>query len=551
VQTGRWYNSCNLLRTQLPVAQTGTRRVAHRTRFFTPAEDLMTPVPTLIPASLRRLFLAIARASVAGSLAGCLVEHIAPDEDAGEPLPDASAADAAQHHAPPDAGSVPDARVDAGTFVPPDAAADLDAWLAWRDAGGLIPDPGDDGIGWQRVPCVADGYRVEPTDPQPTRPVDSIQIFEEGQGVQIAGRYTAELARVGGRCSGAGDVAAFTLCEERVALLASATNCPGAECRFVIAGRGGEYERLNQRDELLALLGSIDAVADAVLLAAFDGHMLCPGVEVDPRDVGTDIRSTPAGYELRITREECSGELYTDRLTVAPDGTLSLVHHAVHAQSLCAVGRRPAGLRSGAASGGCTRVGAFLAQAAHLEAASVHAFHQLLRELRAMGAPESLRRAALDALLDEVRHAQTVGELARAHGGEVERPDVAGTALRSAYELALENIGEGCVRETFGALQATYQAETAENPRVRRVMAQIAEDETRHAQLAWALQAWLEPQLSQAQRAQVTAERNRVLEALAADLDVGLSREEHAALGFPTADVSAALLRSMSQALYA
>jgi rubrerythrin len=107
------------------------------------------------------------------------------------------------------------------------------------------------------------------------------------------------------------------------------------------------------------------------------------------------------------------------------------------------------------------------------------------------------------------------------------------------------------VRETFGALQATYQAETAADPRVRRVMAQIAEDETRHAQLAWEIHAWLEPRLSDGQRAQVRAARVEALASLAADLDAGLSRDEYAALGDPTPEVSADLLRNMSRALYA
>jgi hypothetical protein len=237
-------------------------------------------------------------------------------------------------------------------------------------------------------------------------------------------------------------------------------------------------------------------------------------------------------------------------VTFAADGTLAPDAHIDLKESLCAIGRRPAGLRSGA-TGGRTRIGAFLARAAHLEAASVQAFYKLVRELRVLGAPGALRDGVLDAMLDEVRHAQDVGELARAYGGEIARPHVETTGLRSAYEMALDNVAEGCVRETFGALQATYQAETAADPRVRGLMAQIAQDESRHAELAWQLQAWLEPRLSEPERTQVAAERARVLDTLAADLEVELSREEYATLGFPTPDVSRGLLRGLSQALYA
>jgi hypothetical protein len=239
-----------------------------------------------------------------------------------------------------------------------------------------------------------------------------------------------------------------------------------------------------------------------------------------------------------------------DRMALGADGNLASDAHTDLKESLCAIGRRPAGLRSGA-TGGRTRIGAFLARAAHLEAASVQAFYKLVRELRVLGAPGALRDGVLDAMLDEVRHAQDVGELARAYGGEIARPQVETTGLRSAYEMALDNVAEGCVRETFGALQATYQAETAADPRVRDLMAQIAQDESRHAELAWQLQAWLEPRLSEPERTHVAAERARVLDTLAADLEVGLSREEYVTLGFPTPEVSRDLLRGLSQALYA
>src|SRR5262249_46481286 len=83
---------------------------------------------------------------------------------------------------------------------------------------------------------------------------------------------------------------------------------------------------------------------------------------------------------------------------------------------LCAgVGRRPAGV--GAPWIAEVEDGpAWLARAAHLEAASVPAFAQLERELEAHRAPESLIAGARRALLDEVRHARIMNDLARAVG---------------------------------------------------------------------------------------------------------------------------------------
>ena len=53
-----------------------------------------------------------------------------------------------------------------------------------------------------------------------------------------------------------------------------------------------------------------------------------------------------------------------------------------------------------------------------------------------------------------------------------------------------ENAREGCVRETFGALIAMHQAERAGDPIIRRAMRRIAEEETRHAELAWEVASW-------------------------------------------------------------
>jgi rubrerythrin len=105
------------------------------------------------------------------------------------------------------------------------------------------------------------------------------------------------------------------------------------------------------------------------------------------------------------------------------------------------------------------------------------------------------------------------------------------------------------VRETFGALLATYQAETAEDARVRALLMQIAEDETRHAALSWQLMAWLAPQLSEAEREAVHAEQGRARARLASEAEHGLSEAARRTLGMPTPKVWHALLAQMDAAL--
>ena len=75
----------------------------------------------------------------------------------------------------------------------------------------------------------------------------------------------------------------------------------------------------------------------------------------------------------------------------------------------------------------------------------------------------------------------------------------------------MENATEGLVRETYGAAVAFYQSARATNPRLRRLFADIAEDETRHAALSLDLARWLESRLTVDERASVDASRHAAL----------------------------------------
>jgi hypothetical protein len=84
------------------------------------------------------------------------------------------------------------------------------------------------------------------------------------------------------------------------------------------------------------------------------------------------------------------------------------------------------------------------------------------------------RTASRRAARDEVRHARVMKKLARRAGGHVPGVQVQALHVRSLEEMALENVVEGCVRETFGAVVAMIQAERAGDARVRRAMRRIA-----------------------------------------------------------------------------
>ena len=212
-------------------------------------------------------------------------------------------------------------------------------------------------------------------------------------------------------------------------------------------------------------------------------------------------------------------------------------------------GRRPDGLAARAPRRGESHIAAYFAQIAHLEAASVDAFEILGSELAAHGAPRSLRRGARQAARDEVRHARVMGSFARRAGARIQRPRVRRpAAARAVLDIALENAREGCVRETYGALVALWQAEHARDPRVRAAFAAIAREEARHAALSWRVAAWAEGRLSEAERDLVRSARERTTAELLGEVRCD-PPEALAPLGLPSARVAEQLLSDLAGAL--
>ena len=186
------------------------------------------------------------------------------------------------------------------------------------------------------------------------------------------------------------------------------------------------------------------------------------------------------------------------------------------------MGRRPADFVD-ITSGGT--VHGYFVRALHHEAESVRAFERIARELRAFGAPEELWRAAERAAADERDHAARCAELAGVPLA------IASDELpvRSAIELAIDNMREGCIGESYAALVAVVQAQTAA-PTLRTHFAAIAADELAHAALAHAIAEWLEAKLTAAERDQVRAARAAALTELAAGVDT----HGPGALGLPS-----------------
>jgi hypothetical protein len=309
---------------------------------------------------------------------------------------------------------------------------------------------------------------------------------------------------------------------------------------------------LHMRD-LRRTLASI--VLSAPLFGCVDHtpHFNCPPQHDDTLALDTSdstLTSLIADCEQRASCEPLCAEL--DLRMYGDDGTeietCELVtteagnHHLhVTAGFLCG-GRRPGNYRHGVAPATCSAIAGYLARQADLEAASVRAFADLYADLVELGAPAAMRRSAIRAAADEVRHAATSALLAQRFGATVRPRQIRATARRDLRALALDNAAEGCVRETYGAAVAGYQARTARDPIVRRAMYRIARDEAKHALLSWQIQRWAGPRVrdrdailaaASTARAELTAEANVV------------QPELHRVLGVPAPAAATAMLAEL------
>ncbi|HET9990570.1 MAG TPA: ferritin-like domain-containing protein [Kofleriaceae bacterium] len=229
----------------------------------------------------------------------------------------------------------------------------------------------------------------------------------------------------------------------------------------------------------------------------------------------------------------------TCELVARPDDTLAA--HVV-TETLCVGGRRPGNYRPGVPPATCNAVAAYLARQADLEAASVRAFADLYADLVELGAPAAMRRAAIRAAADEVRHAAMSMRLAKRFGATVSPRQIRAAPRRDLRALVLDNAVEGCVRETYGAAVAGYQARTARDPIVRRAMYRIARDEAKHALLSWQLHRWAAPRLGD--RDAVLAAASTARAELSAEANIA-QPELHGVLGVPAPAAATAMLAEL------
>ena len=251
-------------------------------------------------------------------------------------------------------------------------------------------------------------------------------------------------------------------------------------------------------------LGVVEGPPADVLSCLFDretAELEC----VFDGEFGEERRRIPAG---RVSTEDLRwpGAL-EDQLTAAdsanPECVVELGERLDDLQRICLgpldcsgagrVGRSQLGLELTLRGSPRSR---WWAQMTALEFAAVTAFEELAADLERLGAPADLVLRAIGAAEDERVHTRMCAAMAGVPvpcGAAAEhRPH----RVASLLEFARVNAAQGCIRESFAALEALVQSQRARDPRARAVLKRIADDEVRHGQLSWDIDAWAAQRLS-------------------------------------------------------
>ena len=128
------------------------------------------------------------------------------------------------------------------------------------------------------------------------------------------------------------------------------------------------------------------------------------------------------------------------------------------------------------------------------EHASVASFLRFGLDLLQFGAPPALVAAAATAAADEVRHAQVCCAMAEGLDGRTTGPGALDCAQVVAHgdlaQAAAAAVVEGCVGETLASVCLGVAARGTGDAGLRATLQALADDEARHAELAWQFVRW-------------------------------------------------------------
>jgi hypothetical protein len=390
---------------------------------------------------------------------------------------------------------------------------------------------------------------------EPETPVDYIELREHQDPTtpEPGGTTTTPVAvrlieSSGTACATATDKAKCTtaladLRSKGPGLKSTCGNCPRTIRHFVFT-RGDEVGMLESEGALTKFLGVVDSPKEAALLATVGTRrsVVCDGRK--------NVRAVANGFRVLTQTGGGCNSGFEQSVEVSSDGQAKEVESIQTSQGGgCVEGRLTDGLECAPLRSPRT-AGEWFAKMAWNEASAVLAFERMKRELEAHGAPRELIKRAGRSARDETRHTTVACALAERFATVAELPRSVDLPVRDLEAIAIENAVEGCVRETYAAVVARYQAASATDSAVGRAMRIVAEDETRHAALSWDLAEWLESKLDVAACARVAEARAEAVKELARDAKQTVAHDVRTAVGLPDAAAGALLYEELVARLW-
>ncbi len=366
-------------------------------------------------------------------------------------------------------------------------------------------------------------------------PSENVQYWARGRGrtIHLEHGRSCALTENPAQCQTAIDEALNRSVRPASSPCVDETCDPGEE--FLLARGEDDVFVLKTSTALAQFLAPIDSVAEATAVAQVFAH-----AQLQCKDKRSGVWCEGDAFTIVALQDVCGGENVWLKVKVPHTGAAPSTEELERIPSGCAIGRLPDGcVTQKTAQPAWSSLADFWSSCASLEAASVPAFHLLAEDLRRLGAPETLIAEAVSSANDEIIHAALVLGLASRQGATSQEVLVPSRAPKSLFEMAHENAVEGCVRETFGAFVAAYQAQMATDARTKAVLQRIAKDEMKHATLSHSIAAWAEPQLSDEERTRIAQDRRQLIMELRRSTAVQHANAVYEQAGYP--DTHAAL----------
>jgi len=403
------------------------------------------------------------------------------------------------------------------------------------DPNALAPDSD-----WQGVSCNENNQKDLLSELNPTESIDGLLLYSVGGQI---GSYIEEAG--GEPCAMASEA---TQCNETIDSLLHSF-----DSEALITTQGDTIQVLQSEYEIKAFLGQLNNPQKVFSWMHIHGMTLSCKFN-DSAVVTHDNGQTWDGVYTETT-ESCN-PIIRERVRVKINVESWLITETDRSEikridGAC-IGRKPPGALSFRQSNtqvNYHELGITFARHAAYEAASVIAFEHLEKELSMYGAPNDMLERIQIAAEDERRHAAQVELLAIRYGNQAEVFSVESAPLRNLESIAIDNMSEGCIGESWGALIGLYQAENAKDPVIAETMHQIALEEVEHASLSWAIHDWIMPKLSVQASERVRVAQKSSLEKLIKKSTAPIEQSHVLLAGLPEPTIALHLAEKLTESL--